>query len=81
MASEFDRLVDEAAKHIQESKHTIRMPTHLAIAGVTAGSDVSFCKLWPGIRSALEAFKAFLPWWAGWAADLLIRIGNKACPK
>jgi len=77
--SGLERVVEEAAKHIRSQQMKSPVPPHFTVKGVALGASASFCELWPGIKTALDLMKQFLPFWAVWAADLLISIGDKAC--
>ncbi len=82
MPLNLDIFVNEAADHIKQKKAKVQITKAtqtFTTTSVAVGTNVQFCDLWPAIKVALESLKSFLPFWAGWMADVLIAIGNKAC--
>ncbi len=57
-------------------------PTHpLLIAnGITGGASVTLCQYWPLAKPVILTLQKFLPSWTAWIIQILVSVGDKACP-
>ncbi len=70
-----------AVTHTQGLSVTLDSGHPMLLAnGLVSGSSVTLCQYWPLAKPVIITLQKFLPTWTAWIIQILISVGDKACP-
>jgi hypothetical protein len=73
----------ESLAEIKVAQPITLPPDHPALAGngLTSPTVTSLCQYWPIARPVILSLTHFLPAWTHWIVNILISVGDGACPQ
>jgi hypothetical protein len=69
-----------AVEHAKAQRVTLPASHPLLETNGLSISSVIFCQYWPMAKPVLLSLQQFLPTWTAWIVNILLSVGDKACP-